>query len=131
MQQPGQKRTYAEFSLEVAHQVNGVSPRHGHTLVCRLDFVDSPDPHYGWPVNLYDVEKSFLEHVAKRIHPGDSDGNGIGEGDLSDIPEIGNASLENIAQWIWNIMKPLHPSLASVDLNRGFRSRIEGTICVG
>ena len=127
---PGHIRTYTEFTFEAAHRVEGVSPLHGHTFVVRMDFSGPPDPTFGWPVNLHEVNRSF-KRVLKAIGQADGNGDGEGEGDLTLIPEIGIGSLENIAKWIWGMMKPHHPELLSIDLNRGFRGSVEGCVYYG
>jgi 6-pyruvoyltetrahydropterin/6-carboxytetrahydropterin synthase len=121
----GAMKTYLESTFEAAHRVPGFSTLHGHTFVIRLTFEGEMNPKFGWVADLYEV-KRVIEKVKARIGAGDERGDGLGEGNIDEIAEIGIASLENIAMWFWDHIAPEHPTLSVVDLNRGFRGAIEG-----
>jgi 6-pyruvoyltetrahydropterin/6-carboxytetrahydropterin synthase len=118
--------TFTEFPLEVAHQVEGISTLHGHTLFVRLYFRGKNDPKYEWPVSLYDVKKN-IKVLREKIGKGDEHGDGEGEGNLTDIPDIGVVgSLERITRWIWSELKPNAPGLVKMIVYRGIQGSFEG-----
>jgi 6-pyruvoyltetrahydropterin/6-carboxytetrahydropterin synthase len=121
----GKMRTFLEFTVEAAHSVPGYSNLHGHTFVVKLTFTGEPDPTYGWVADLYAVKK-IANSVKAEIGAGDETGDGLGEGNLCDIPDLRIGSLENFAKWIWGKVAPEQPTLEIVEVNRGFRGSIEG-----
>jgi 6-pyruvoyltetrahydropterin/6-carboxytetrahydropterin synthase len=118
-------KTYCEFSFDAAHSVTPYSPLHGHTFVVKLTFGGDVDPVYGWPVNLYEVER-FIAKVK-----GNHDNPGLDHTNLDTIAEIGVASLENVTTYLWRIFKAEFPGLEEIELKRGFQGSVEGCIYRG
>lgn len=117
-------KTYCEFTFEAAHSVHPYSGLHGHTFIAKLTFGGPVDEVYGWPVNLYDVER-FIKEL-KGDH-----GNGLDHSNLDTKPEIGVASLENITTYIWTVVKERFPGLEEVEIRRGMPGSSEGCIYRG
>jgi 6-pyruvoyltetrahydropterin/6-carboxytetrahydropterin synthase len=118
-------KTFCEFSFDAAHSVAPFSPLHGHTFVVKVTFGGTMDPVYGWPVNLYEVER-FIDAVkGTHEHPG------IDHSNLDLHPEINVASLENIAIFLWKIFKTKFPGLEEIELKRGFQGSTEGCVYRG
>jgi 6-pyruvoyltetrahydropterin/6-carboxytetrahydropterin synthase len=118
-------KTYCEFSFDAAHSVAPFSPLHGHTFVVRVTFGGEVDPVYGWPVNLYEVERFIAEVKGTHDNPG------IDHSNLDHHPEIGVASLENVTIYLWNVFKAKFPGLVEIELKRGFHGSTEGCVYRG
>jgi 6-pyruvoyltetrahydropterin/6-carboxytetrahydropterin synthase len=118
-------RTYCEFSFDAAHSVAPYSTLHGHTFVVKLTFGGPADPVYGWPVNLYEVEKFIATVKGDHYNPG------LDHSNLDLKPEIGLASLENVTLYLWKVFKAEFPGLEEVELKRGFQGSIEGCVYRG
>ena len=118
-------KTYCEFTFEAAHSVHPYSGLHGHTFIAKLTFGGIPDPNYGWPVNLYEVE-SFIREVK-----GGHDGDGLDHSNLDERSAIGVASLENITRYLWTVFKARFPGLEEIELKRGFTGSVEGCVYRG
>jgi 6-pyruvoyltetrahydropterin/6-carboxytetrahydropterin synthase len=121
----GEMKTYCEFSFDAAHSVAPYSPLHGHTFVVKLTFGGEADPIYGWPVNLYEVEKFISEVKGNHREPG------LDHSNLDLNPEIGVASLENVTKYLWRVFKSKFPGLEEIELKRGFHGSVEGCIYRG
>jgi 6-pyruvoyltetrahydropterin/6-carboxytetrahydropterin synthase len=118
-------KTYCEFSFDAAHSVVPYSTLHGHTFVVKLTFGGATDPVYGWPVNLYEVER----YIAKI--KGNHDNPGLDHSNLDLNPEIGVASLENVTLYLWRVFRAEFPGLEEIELKRGFQGSVEGCIYRG
>jgi 6-pyruvoyltetrahydropterin/6-carboxytetrahydropterin synthase len=118
-------KTYCEFTFEAAHSVPPYSRLHGHTFVAKLTFGGATDPEFGWPVNLYEVER-FIRDIK-----GDHDHPGLDHSNLDEVPEIGIASLENVTRYLWRLFQARFPGLEEVELKRGFAGSVEGCIYRG
>lgn len=112
--------TYKEFNFEAAHATPPYSGMHGHSFKVCVHIVGEPDPVYGWPVSLYDLNQSIDAIKAK-----------VGDTVLNDVPGLEVPSLENLAKWIYNEMKPAFPNLDRITVSRGFEGQGEGCIYRG
>ena len=77
--------------------------------------VGSRHPTYGWSHNLMDVHKitdEVRDQLDHRL--------------LNEIDGLRYASLENVAKWIWDYLKPRVDGLAEVTVRRGFTGQVEG-----
>jgi 6-pyruvoyltetrahydropterin/6-carboxytetrahydropterin synthase len=88
--------------------------------VVKLTFGGDVDPDFGWPVNLYEVER-FIAKVK-----GNHDSPGLDQSNLDAIPAIGIASLENVTKYLWRVFKVQFAGLEEVELKRGFHGSVEG-----
>jgi 6-pyruvoyltetrahydropterin/6-carboxytetrahydropterin synthase len=118
-------KTFCEFTFEAAHSVPPFSRLHGHTFMAKLTFGGPTDPKYGWPVNLYEVERFICEVKGDRDNPR------LDHSNLDEVPEISVASLENITRYLWRLFQARFPGLEEVELKRGFAGSVEGCIYRG
>jgi len=103
---------YQEFSFDAAHRFPG-SPQsdqrglHGHSFSARIVMRGEVDARTGFVADLADLQarceglRRALDHKF-----------------LNDIPGLENPSLEHIARWIWQRLKPQLPGLARVEVRR-------------
>ncbi|AWC24408.1 6-carboxytetrahydropterin synthase [Aminobacter sp. P9b] len=112
--------TFKEFTFEAAHQLPPFSGLHGHSFRVSVHLVGAPDPVFGWPANLYEVEKR-IEIVRKTLD----------HTYLNDIEGLSVPSIENIARWIWEQMEDHFPQLDRVAVARGADGQAEGTVYRG
>jgi 6-pyruvoyltetrahydropterin/6-carboxytetrahydropterin synthase len=112
--------TYKEFTFEAAHKLQPFSGLHGHSFKVRIYLQGPPDDVFGWPANLYKVEpeigiiQNMLDHKY-----------------LNDIQGLSVPSLENIATWIWERLKPRCPELVRITVARGAEGQAEGCVYSG
>ena len=112
--------TFKEFTFEAAHQLPPFSGLHGHSFRVGVHLSGAPDPVFGWPANLYEVEQR-IEMVRKILD----------HKYLNDIDGLAIPSLENIARWIWEQMENEIPQLDRVTVARGPDGQVEGTVYRG
>lgn len=103
---------YQEFSFDAAHRFpagNHAAQRglHGHSFTARIVLRGEPDPRTGFLVDLTELEArcdALRRELDHRY--------------LNDIAGLENPSLEHIAHWIWQRLKPAVPQLARVEVRR-------------
>jgi 6-pyruvoyltetrahydropterin/6-carboxytetrahydropterin synthase len=117
---PLKVETYKEFTFEAAHELRPFSELHGHTFKVRVHFMGLPDPVFGWPANLYEVEPAIC-NVQKVLD----------HSYLNQIEGLAVPSLENIAKWIWDKLTPHSPHLNRITVSRGADGNSEGCIYSG
>ena len=104
---------YQEFSFDAAHRFPGAPEGHpyhgvhGHSFVARVVLAGRVDPATGFIADLGQVEKRCGELRERLDHKYLNEVGGL------DVP-----SLENIAVWIWDNLKPALPALARVEVRR-------------
>jgi 6-pyruvoyltetrahydropterin/6-carboxytetrahydropterin synthase len=97
------------FSFEAAHRLPRVAPdhkcheMHGHSYGVELQLEGEVDPHSGFVVDFFDIEKAFAPIRDKLDHRC-----------LNEVEGLENPTAENIAIWIWNRLKPAMPRLRAV-----------------
>lgn len=106
---------FREFTFEAAHKVAPYSGIHGHTFQVEVYLTGKPDPVFGWPVSLTDIEP-HIDAVR-----GDLD-----HKYLNDIDGLAVPSLENVAKWIWQRFENALPGLDRVTVRRGASGNGEG-----
>jgi 6-pyruvoyltetrahydropterin/6-carboxytetrahydropterin synthase len=103
---------YQEFTFDAAHRFPGVPEGHpyhglhGHSFVARIALSGRVDPKTGFIADLGEVEKRCQALRARLDHKY-----------LNEIDGLEVPSLENIAVWIWESLKPDLP-LARVEVRR-------------
>ena len=112
--------TYKEFNFEAAHALPPHSPMHGHSFKVCVHIVGDPDPVFGWPVSLYDLD-NHIDVLRKQVD----------HKVLNEIEGLSVPSLENLAGWVWNRLKPEFPGLDRVVVSRGFEGQSEGCVYRG
>jgi 6-pyruvoyltetrahydropterin/6-carboxytetrahydropterin synthase len=104
---------YQEFSFDAAHRFphapaghryHGV---HGHSFTARVVIAGTPDPETGFLADLGEVERACARLRESLDH-----------GFLNEIDGLAVPSLEHIAMWIWNRLKPAYPGLCRVEVRR-------------
>lgn len=105
---------YQDFRFEAAHHFPEAGPKghpytrvHGHSFRARVYLRGIPDPATGWIADLGNLEEALLE--AKEV---------LDHSLLNGIPGLDRPSLENIAIWIWECLKPKLPSLQRIEVHR-------------
>ncbi len=80
---------------------------HGHSYRAEVALRGTPDPTSGMLVDLGLLERSLAaarDALDHRL--------------LDEIPDLGPATLENLAAWIWRAVAPACPGLARVSVFR-------------
>jgi 6-pyruvoyltetrahydropterin/6-carboxytetrahydropterin synthase len=108
--------TYKEFTFEAAHQLPPFSGLHGHSFKVCVYLRGKPDPVYGWPANLYELERQIVAVQKTLDHTY-----------LNEIDGLSVPSLENIARWIWEKLEAHIPQLDRIAVSRGAAGQAEGT----
>ncbi|QWW71186.1 6-carboxytetrahydropterin synthase QueD [Rhizobium sp. WYJ-E13] len=97
------------FTFEAAHRLPNVSSTHkchrmhGHSYRVDVQLSGKVDPHTGFVIDFFDVERAFKPLLEQLDHH-----------TLNDIDGLENPTAENIAVWIWERAKPLLAQLSSV-----------------
>ncbi len=104
---------YQEFSFDAAHRFPGAPEGHphhglhGHSFVARVVLAGRSDPNTGFVADLGEVE-TRLRALRERLD----------HKYLNEIRGLEVPSLEHIAVWIWDNLKPAFPALARVEVRR-------------
>jgi len=104
-------RIWKDFTLDSAVQVHSAPPNHclarlhGHTFLLRLQLLAPLDQVMGWTIDFGDVKAKF-DPIFKQLdhHP------------LHEIAGISSSDTASLAQWIYQMAKPLLPQLVQVGL---------------
>ena len=97
------------FTFEAAHRLPNVPATHrchrmhGHSYRVELRLAGAVDPHSGFVVDFFDVEKAFQPLLLRLDHYC-----------LNDIEGLENPTAEHIAMWIYARVKPALPQLDAV-----------------
>lgn len=104
---------YQEFSFDAAHRFPGARQGHphhglhGHSFVARVVLAGPVDKKTGFIADLGEVERHCVLLRERLDHKY-----------LNEIGGLEVPSLENIAAWIWENLKPALPALARVEVRR-------------
>ena len=100
---------FCEVRFEAAHRLPNVPPGHkcarlhGHSYRVEVH-VDGPvDEAAGWVIDFADIQSAFAPLRAQLDHYY-----------LNEIDGLENPTSENLAQWIWQRLKPTLPLLSEV-----------------
>ncbi|PDT81060.1 6-carboxytetrahydropterin synthase QueD [Sinorhizobium sp. BJ1] len=97
------------FTFEAAHRLPKVPSTHkchrmhGHSYRVDVQLSGNVDPHTGFVIDFFDVERAFKPLLEQLDHH-----------TLNDIDGLENPTAENIAIWIWERAKPLLAQLSSI-----------------
>ncbi|HYC38132.1 MAG TPA: 6-carboxytetrahydropterin synthase [Usitatibacter sp.] len=86
------------------HKYNGI---HGHSFRVEVAVVGEPDTTNGFVVDLEGLEQACEALRARLDH-----------GLLNNIEGLERPSLENIARWVWERLKPKYSGLGRVTVRR-------------
>ena len=107
--------TFKEFTFDAAHSVLPHSGVHGHTFKVGVFLRGDPDPMFGWPANLFEVERE-IEVVRQQLD----------HKYLNDIEGLAVPSLENVVRWIWERLENRLSGLDRIVVRRGADGHAEG-----
>lgn len=102
---------YKEFHFEAAHRLPNVpeghkcARLHGHSFHVRLVISGEVGAESGWVMDFSDVKSHF-----KPLH------DQLDHHYLNDIAGLDNPTSENIARWIWHLLKPELEQLSAVEI---------------
>ncbi len=102
---------YKEFSFEAAHLLPNVPTGHkcgrlhGHTFYVRIVVVGEVDKTTGWIMDFADIKLAFKPIYDQLDHYY-----------LNEIEGLENPTSENLAQWIWQHLKPELPELDRIEV---------------
>ena len=102
-----------EFRFDSAHTLSrkvDVAPSlriHGHSYRAEVVLRGEPDPSTGMLMDLGLFERSLQEAR-----------DGLDHRFLDEINDLGPATMENLAAWIWRKVKPVCPNLWRVTVRR-------------
>lgn len=97
------------FTFEAAHRLPNVATTHrchalhGHSYRVELRLDGPVDPHTGFVVDFFEIERVFGPVLTRLDHAY-----------LNDIEGLANPTAELIAQWIWTRIEPDLPQLNAV-----------------
>ena len=102
-----------QFRFDAAHtldrRIDGEASRriHGHSYRAEVLIRGEPDPGTGMVVDLGLLERKLAEARDALDHRF-----------LDEIADLGPATMENLARWIWELLAPSCPGLARVTVHR-------------
>ncbi len=102
-----------QFWFEAAHTlertVETQSSRriHGHSYRAEVVLRGRPDPHTGMVIDLTLLERAIAEAR-----------DGLDHRLLDEVDDLGPATMENLAAWVWRKVEPRCPGLAKVTVFR-------------
>ena len=102
---------YKQFSFDAAHFLPAVPEghkcgnMHGHTYMLTVFIEGHPDEKSGWIIDYGDLKKKIKPVIELLDHHL-----------MNDIPGLENPTSENLAIWLWNMIKPLVPELKKIEL---------------
>lgn len=102
-----QFRFEAAHTLERAVESEGSRRIHGHSYRAEVVVRGEPDPATGMVIDLGLLEQAIERARAVLDHQF-----------LDDIADLGPATIENLAAWIWRTLDPLCPGLIRVTVYR-------------
>ena len=97
------------FQFEAAHSLPHVPPSHkcrrlhGHSFKVEIALTGECDPRLGWLMDYAEITHAFRPLLDQLDHRY-----------LNEIPGLENPTLEQIARFIWDRLKPTLPLLTEV-----------------
>lgn len=102
---------YKEFTFEAAHLLPCTPPGHrcsrlhGHSFSVRIYIEGTPQPETGWILDYGEIKTRFAPVLEKLDHHY-----------LNEISGLENPTSENLAQWIWEELKPTLAILSKIEV---------------
>jgi 6-pyruvoyltetrahydropterin/6-carboxytetrahydropterin synthase len=102
---------FCEFTFDAAHRLNHLpdghkcARLHGHTYRLVVHVAGPLDPKMGWVVDFAELKQAANEVIAPLDHHL-----------LNEVPGLEQPTVEHIAVWIWDRLKPAVPGLSRVVL---------------
>jgi 6-pyruvoyltetrahydropterin/6-carboxytetrahydropterin synthase len=100
---------YKVFAIEAAHRLPNVpsghkcARLHGHSFRVEIHVQGEVSPESGWILDFADIVTAFQPIFATLDH-----------NYLNEVPGLENPTSENLARWIWRMLKPSLPMLCRV-----------------
>lgn len=113
-------RLLREFSFEAAHQLRNVPAEHkcarlhGHSFRVELVCEGPIDAQAGWLLDFAEIKRGFMPLLEQLDHRY-----------LNEIDGLENPTVENLAKWIWQRLKPTLPLLAQINVSETGSARCE------
>lgn len=101
---------YKEFTFEAAHRLPNVPEDHkchrlhGHSFRVKLHVSGPMDEDLGWVIDFAEIKSAFKPIYERLDHHF-----------LNEIEGLENPTSENLAIWIWEMLKPKLPLLSKVE----------------
>lgn len=105
-----------QFRFEAAHTLHRAAATlevessrriHGHSYRAEVTVRGRPDPETGMLIDL-----SLFEQAMETAR------DGLDHRFLDEVPDLGPATMENLALWIWRKLQPVCPGLSAVAVHR-------------
>jgi 6-pyruvoyltetrahydropterin/6-carboxytetrahydropterin synthase len=102
---------FKDFRFEAAHLLPNLPVGHkcrrlhGHSFLVRIAVRGSVNVLTGWVMDFSDIKQAFQPLLNRLDHYY-----------LNDIEGLDNPTAENLAQWIWQRLKPALPALSKVEI---------------
>jgi 6-pyruvoyltetrahydropterin/6-carboxytetrahydropterin synthase len=102
-----------QFRFEAAHTLHrtvdaeGSRRIHGHSYRAEVAVRGTPDERTGMVIDL-----GLLERAMEQAR------DGLDHHFLDEVPDLGPATMENLALWIWRKLAPVCPGLSQVSVHR-------------
>ncbi len=116
---------FKSFSFDAAHQLaanvcegHKYAGIHGHSFEVELRLTGDPDADTGWVRDFAEIDAAIAPVRATLDHAY-----------LNQIAGLERPTLENLAAWIWQKVKPALPELSQIRVMRG--SNREGCVYRG
>lgn len=100
---------FKSFRIEAAHRLPHVptghkcARLHGHSFQIEIHVSGEVDPRLGWVMDFAEVKAAFRPVFDKLDHRY-----------LNEIEGLENPTSENLARWIWTMLKPELPALCRI-----------------
>lgn len=100
---------FKEFTFEAAHRLPNVPEGHkcgrlhGHSYRVTLHVSGPVDEDLGWTIDFAEIKRAFKPIYERLDHHL-----------LNEIDGLENPTCENLAKWIWKMLKPDLPLLSKV-----------------
>ena len=98
-----------EYRFEAAHSLPRVAPGHkcarvhGHSYKVELRVTGPVDEGTGWLIDFGVIDDAWAELHGRFDHR-----------NLNDVPGLENSTCENIAAYVWGVVKKTVPQLSAV-----------------
>ncbi|HMM67641.1 MAG TPA: 6-carboxytetrahydropterin synthase QueD [Dokdonella sp.] len=100
---------FKKFRIEAAHRLPNVpeghkcARLHGHSFEIEIHLHGDVDARLGWVCDFSDVSAAFAPLYEQLDHHY-----------LNEVPGLANPTSENLAIWIWDMLRPRLPLLSRV-----------------
>jgi 6-pyruvoyltetrahydropterin/6-carboxytetrahydropterin synthase len=103
---------FQSFRIEASHSLPNMPDEHpckrlhGHSYRVEIHVSGPVDAESGWVMDFAELEQAFRPLMKKLDHA-----------HLNEIEGLQNPTCENLAQWIWQRLRPSLPGLSRIVIN--------------